>query len=863
MSLLTYDDALSRLQNVRKRGSQVVARCPVCGSDDHLYVSNKNGILLMYCQKCNAPFEELIKALLKDGPPMEQPEKATKNNGKIIEEYFHEYKNPDGSTAYYKKRIKYENGSKKFNFVYKNAEGKTIFSKPPNANNLYNLDLLQKAAPETTLYIVEGEKCADAMTKAGCLATTSNTGAQNHIKFTETDKAALRKFSRKIIIPDNDEKGYDYANAFADCQILPLPNVWPECPKKGDIADYLQKGLSIEKILSYEFSPGEEKEELDKSYFEKLDKFQMINTNLFEAINSIDDPVKRQSVQAMAIFRATALGMVREFNKCYKAFNVAQAQKNVKSDNMTKFPAQPFAINCGEWVADAQGVRKIQSTNGSDFKFIFASPIPIMPTEILVNAEDGTEKLRISYFKDGAWRSVVVARSLMANASKIVELADLGIEVNSDNSKLLVKFIADCVAMNPNILPRTKSISHMGWSENTFIPYSTEIKLDCEDQYKTLIGSIRSKGTLDDWISIVEPLLKNIYLRLTVAASLASPLIEKIGALPFVLHLWGGTGSGKTVGAMVAASAWGNPRFGHMVRTMNMTINSMMSTAAVLRNIPFFGDELQTIKSRFENYDQLIMRVTEGIDRGRMNNYSTLQKQNTWLCSFIFTGEEPCTKSGSGGGVKNRVVEIECNTPLIDNGNVVVNQINNCFGVLGPAYIEKLHKRQLVKAYQWFFERLLKKDTTEKQAMAMSLIMLADDILQKEFMPELPILTMDDVEPFLCSNAEVDVAERAYDTTLNIISENEDKFAQYSYDAKSTVIWGKITTDEEVFFNKTVLERELDKVGFDFASVKRKWADRGYLIKNSQDRLIWQTSVSGIMASSSKSTQNVRNVRTM
>ena len=803
----------------------------------------------MYCQKCNAPFEELIKALLKEGPPMEQPVKATKNNGKIIEEYFHEYKNPDGSTAYYKKRIKYENGSKKFNFVYKNAEGKTIFSKPPNANNLYNLDLLKKAAPETTLYIVEGEKCADAMTKAGCLATTSNTGAQNHIKFTETDKAALRKFSRKIIIPDNDEKGYDYANAFTGCDVLPLPNVWPECPKKGDIADYLQKGLPIEKILSYEFSPGEEKEELDKSYFEKLDKFQMINTNLFEAINSIDDPVKRQSVQAMAIFRATALGMVREFNKCYKAFNVAQAQKNVKSDNMTKFPAQPFAINCGEWVADAQGVRKIQSTNGSDFKFIFASPIPIMPTEILVNAEDGTEKLRISYFKDGAWRSVVVARSLMANASKIVELADLGIEVNSDNSKLLVKFIADCVAMNPNILPRTKSISHMGWSENTFIPYSTEIKLDCEDQYKTLIGSIRSKGTLDDWISIVEPLLKNIYLRLTVAASLASPLIEKIGALPFVLHLWGGTGSGKTVGAMVAASAWGNPRFGHMVRTMNMTINSMMSTAAVLRNIPFFGDELQTIKSRFENYDQLIMRVTEGIDRGRMNNYSTLQKQNTWLCSFIFTGEEPCTKSGSGGGVKNRVVEIECNTPLIDNGNVVVNQINNCFGVLGPAYIEKLRKRQLAKAYQWFFERLLQKDTTEKQAMAMSLIMLADDILQKEFMPELPILTMDDVEPFLCSNAEVDVAERAYDTTLNIISENEDKFAQYSYDAKSTVIWGKITTDEEVFFNKTVLERELDKVGFDFASVKRKWADRGYLIKNSQDRLIWQTSVSGIMAS--------------
>lgn len=845
MPILTYDEVLSRLQNVRKRGSQVVARCPVCGSDDHLYVSNKNGILLMYCQKCNAPFEELIKALLKDGPPMEQPEKATKNNGKIVEEYFHEYKNPDGSTAYYKKRIKYENGSKKFNFVYKNAEGKTIFSKPPNANNLYNLDLLKKAAPETTLYIVEGEKCADAMTKAGCLATTSNTGAQKNIKFSDIDKAMLRKFNRKILLPDNDEKGKDYASAWTDCQILRLTSVWPECPPKGDIADYLEQGLPIEKITSYEFP---DVITLDKEYFEKLDKFQMIDIKLFEAINSVEDPVKRQSIQAMANFRATALEMVREFTKCYKAYNVAQAQKNVKSDNVTKFPAQPFAINCGEWTADMNGVRKIQSTNGSDFKFIFASPIPIMPTEILVNAEENTEKLRIGYFKDGAWRSVVVARSLMANAGKIVELADLGVEVNSDNAKLLVKYIADCVAMNPSILPRTKSISHMGWGENTFIPYSSDIKLDCEDQYKTLIGSVKEKGTLEDWIAIVEPLLKNIYLRLTVAASLASPLIEKIGALPFVLHLWGGTGSGKTVGAMVAASVWGDPRFGHLVRTMNMTINSMMSTAAVLRNIPFFGDELQTIKSRFENYDQLIMRVTEGIDRGRMNNYATLQKQNTWMCSFIFTGEEPCTKSGSGGGVKNRVVEIECNAPLIENGNVVVNKINNCFGVLGPAYIEKLHKRQLAKAYQWFFEKLLKKDTTEKQAMAMALIMLADDILQKEFMPNLPVLEIEDVEPFLCSNAEVDVAERAYETTLNIIAENEDKFAQLNYDAKSNVIWGKITSNKEIYFNKTVLERELEKVGFDFASVKRKWSDRGYLEKNTQGRLVWSASAGGIKA---------------
>ena len=104
-----------------------------------------------------------------------------------------------------------------------------------------------------------------------------------------------------------------------------------------------------------------------------------------------------------------------------------------------------------------------------------------------------------------------------------------------------------------------------------------------------------------------------------MAASFASPIIEKVNALPFVFHLWGGTGSGKSVALMAAMSVWGNPSMGKMVRTMNMTSNSMLSTAAFLKNIPFAGDELQTIKSKWDNYDKLIMCITEGVDRGRMS----------------------------------------------------------------------------------------------------------------------------------------------------------------------------------------------------------------------------------------------------
>lgn len=72
-----------------------------------------------------------------------------------------------------------------------------------------------------------------------------------------------------------------------------------------------------------------------------------------------------------------------------------------------------------------------------------------------------------------------------------------------------------------------------------------------------------------------------------MGASFASPLIAKVNALPFVFHLWGGTGTGKTAGVMAAASIWGDPRPGRLMRTMNMTANSMMQMASVLRNLPF------------------------------------------------------------------------------------------------------------------------------------------------------------------------------------------------------------------------------------------------------------------------------------
>ena len=121
-----------------------------------------------------------------------------------------------------------------------------------------------------------------------------------------------------------------------------------------------------------------------------------------------------------------------------------------------------------------------------------------------------------------------------------------------------------------------------------------------------------------------------------MASSFASPLVERLGILPFVVHVWGGTGAGKTVGIMAAMSVWGNPEIGKLVRSMNATQVSLGRTASFLHSVPFAGDELQTIKSRWDNYDQLIMFLTEGIDRGRGKAYGGIEELKQWRCCFRF-----------------------------------------------------------------------------------------------------------------------------------------------------------------------------------------------------------------------------------
>ena len=585
---------------------------------------------------------------------------------------------------------------------------------------------------------------------------------------------------------------------------------------------------------------------------------------VFYKIFEIEDIVERTRYIEGMKTRARQLKRISEFNSTLKAFFQDYAQKMKETGNKTAFTGQPVELECGQWRANDLGVTMQRFDNKGMPVIINACTHPILPMEILKNVDTGDERIRLAYFKYGSWNQVTVGRDVCADNNSIVKvLSKIGIEVTTENAKSLVKYISDCVGYNPAKLSPKRSINRLGWAGNEFMPYAQDIVYDGDERFNAVFKNIRQEGSFDAWKDHCSVLRKNKIVRMAFAASAASPLLSLVNALPFVFHIWSGdSGTCKTVAVMAAMSIWGDPKMGGLLKTMDNTQYFYMESAAFLRSIPFAGDELQTVKDRWTtNYDKLIYRLTEGIMRGQGKASGGVKETMTWCNSFLFTGEEPITKQNSRAGSKNRVIEIEIESKLLEDGNYSVSVLEENHGFAGKMLVDYLRgteTRKLKEEYKRLFDSMCKLDTTEKQAMAMSCILVADRILTELiFTDEIP-LTIADVKEYLRSANEVDVAERSYQAVLNWIAKNPVRFQNPNGtdSLNKGEVWGRIDEDEEhpekppvAVINKDVLCEFLEKTGFDYAAISKKWAEKNRLVKNTQGKFVHQTKVHGIKAS--------------
>lgn len=476
MPKYTFKEIVSKCDVKRniKEGEKVEAACPVCGSDHHLYITKaEDEKVLAFCQHCKAKLPDVLKALgMKPGespvaakaPAPAEPKKP-KEHGKQVERIVYTYRDPDGKEAYCKIREKFEDGHKKFTFLHTAPDGTVVYKKPKPCNNLYNLDRLAAAKKTETLYIVEGEKCADSMTEAGFLATSTNTGAESP-NLSETDKEILGKFSNKIVIPDNDDPGRVYADFWQQKQgarILPLPEIWPECPVKGDVADYLEADGDPEAIKNYKFPA--EKYCIDA--IETMDENAMSEESFFIWLIGLP-PTEQGSAEMKAMARARKLGMARVFTKTLNAFKVKAAAQGQSRRNVTRYtdPPDGLSLACGDWIADDTGVKRLKSIADGVPQYADACTVPIMPVKGFLDRETGQYSVAVAFKRGNKWITITRPRQFWGESKKVNTLGNYGVPVDENSAKLLVKFISCCLNDNMDTLPELTSIGHLGWVED-------------------------------------------------------------------------------------------------------------------------------------------------------------------------------------------------------------------------------------------------------------------------------------------------------------------------------------------------------------------------------------------------------------
>ena len=512
------------------------------------------------------------------------------------------------------------------------------------------------------------------------------------------------------------------------------------------------------------------------------------------------------------------------FKTMYKKYveSLKAQSGTIYIDNVTNFTNQPLELNAGDWEADDSGIFKKNGYNDE-----VACPHPIMPVERLVNIDTGEEKLQLAFRKGTIWRKIIVSKTVLASSNKVTELAGSGIAVTSQNARAFIQYISDMENMNYYLIPEKKSIGRFGYiPDEGFSPFVDGLIFDGDVNFKAMFQTVRSRGSETKWLETAAEVREmSTTVKIILAASFASVLLEPLNCLPFFVHLWGvDSGTGKTVALMVAASVWGDPAVGAYVKTFDGTVVGMEKTAAFLNNLPFCLDELQLAKDSKGRTTFDVYKLAQGVGRTRGNRSGGVDLTPTWRNCILTTGESPLTGTASGAGAVNRVIDIECKSAqaVIKDGMRISGAVKRNYGFAGRKFVERLYQPgvidQVSERYRELFRILSDRDTTEKQAMAAAAIILADELAcQWIFGGTQQPLTIEQISEFLASKAAVSAGDRGYKYLCDWVTQNSNKLCGRS-DNPNVEVLGALESGR-AYIIRSVFERILQDAGYSTAAM--------------------------------------------
>ncbi len=536
---------------------------------------------------------------------------------------------------------------------------------------------------------------------------------------------------------------------------------------------------------------------------------------------------------------------VRNLAALFKAYLETVSGSVAPGFNRTDFTGQALELDCGGWTATDTG---IYGTDKMGFEVV-ACYHPIMPVQRLVNVDTREHKVMLAYRLSRRWDIVIVDRNVISDSRSIIGLSKYGIMVNSETGKALVRYLADVEQLNYDLIPEVSSVGRLGWIEEYgFSPYEEELVFDGEETYRTRFESIQEHGSREAWLDCARAVRSgktpgNVIARIVLAASFASVLVGPCRCLPFFVHLWGGSETGKSLSLVLAASVWANPEIGVYIQTFNATEVGKELGAAFCNSLPLIIDELQLVKDNRKDFDRMIYQLSEGVGRARGRKQGGLQKTPTWRNCVITTGEFPIISANSGEGAVNRTIEVDCHdTKLFDEPKKTATSLYANYGFAGREFVDHLMEDGVIERVQKLQEDLQKAiktgDTMDKQTASAALILAADRLSEKWIFQDGVLLQPDDIRPYLVSKETVNQNARALQYLYDFININQSRFSPGA-DAHQGEVWGDLD-DDYAYIIRSKFDQILQDEGYN-ASAFLGWAKNNNLILPGKDGKMTRT----------------------
>ena len=579
---------------------------------------------------------------------------------------------------------------------------------------------------------------------------------------------------------------------------------------------------------------------------EEVTKSDLLSREFMQEVFDEEDEIERGVNIANLMDRARELKAYTEFKVLLDAFRKAEREALPEKTKgtlcqWTNFESDEYDnMICGYWNATERGILKPNSDE-------YACYHPILPVERLKNIETGAEQIKLAYKRNGTWHEIVVPKSLIASASKIVALAEQGIAVTSENAKLLVKYLSDVENQNDNFIKIKRSTSKFGWLNKDFIPFDGDIIFDGDMKFKQVSESVTTQGSYTTWLDHARTVRarKRIESKFCLAASFASVLVAPLRGLPFFVDLWGGTEAGKSVALMLAASVWANPDENAFIGDYKSTETALEAKADMLNHLPMLLDDTSNQNRRLaENFESLVYVLCSGKGKTRSNKDIGINRESRWKNCIITNGEKPLTSYVNQGGAMNRILEISCDGYIFEDPRLTASVVKSNYGYAGRDFIKTLKEigvEGIMEIQKTFLDELDNDEKMQKQSLSLSIVLTADKIATDYIFKDGEYIDIEEAKQVLIDKNELSDNERCYRFLLDRVVANRGRFDPRNENIEQ---WGVIE-DNYVLMISTALSRLCKEEGFSRLSFL-KWASDKGLIQGKNGRYDFTKKTNGI-----------------